>query len=284
MAFFTNLGKSEIPQRERSEAFVRAMNEKAREIGMSESHFSTPSGQGITSHTTVRELISLIREAASRPTVREIWGKKTHTFSVGGENEREIALVSTVQQAALEEEYEILGGKTGMWTCDGYDQHNLIMVARSKRCGRIFAGAVLGADSADGRFSAMHELFRVADGEVNEVLRAVSAIAVELDCDFRVVSEPLYEKNADKLHIPASVAKVLAIVTALDRLCDLDAIVTLEREDLQGGSGAVHFEGDRLTVREILHSMLLPSSNTCAYALASLVGGIILEKANGNDR
>ena len=283
MAFFTNC-KNGIPQNERVDAFLCAMNEKAQGLGMSASHFSTPSGQGITSHTTVRELLKLIEAAASLPTVREIWGKKSATYTVRGENAREIELITTVKQATLESEYEIIGGKTGMWTCDGYGQHNLIMVAKSKESGRIFAGAILGADSADGRFSSMHELFRVADGEAKEVLRAVSAIVTELDGDFKAVGAPLYEKNADKLHIPASIAKVLAIVTALDFIDDSDACVELEAKDLQGGSGAKHFEGDRLTVREILHSMLLPSSNTCAYALASLVGGIILEKAKGNDR
>lgn len=282
MAYFIEKESAKAAPTERTQAFMEAVNRKAAELGMKESFFKTPSGQGIESHTTARELLKLVEAAAGAEVIRSIWGKKTHKFSVCGENAREIELITTVQQAELEEEYELLGGKTGMWTCDGYDQHNLVAVAKSKTSGKIFAGVILGADSADGRFSAMHELFSAADDaaegkEPTKVTRAFSVIAAELDESFKIKGEPLYAKNADVIHIPASTAKVLSIVTALDYITELDGTVELEARDIQGGSGAKHFAGDKLTVREIFHSMLLPSSNTCAYALASLVGGIILE-------
>ena len=278
MAFFVSNGVPEATSPERTAVFIEAMNKKAKELMMNCSVFSTPSGQGITSHTTVSDLLKLLAEAVRHEEILAVWGKKSHKYTVGGDEAREIELITTVKQETLESEYEILGGKTGMWTCDGYDQHNLVMVARSKCSGRIFAGAILGADSADGRFSSMHELFRVADGYADEVLRAVSATVIELDENLVPKGDALYAKNADREHIPASISKVLSIVTALDYVEDLDETVELEAKDIQGGSGAKHFAGDRLTVREILYSMLLPSSNTCAYALSSLVGGIINER------
>ena len=276
MAFFISNGAPSESREARLGAFIEAMNAKAKEIGMDCSVFTTPSGQGITSHTCTRDLLRLLAEASRHEEIKAAWGKKTHVFSVGGAEAREIELVTTVKQASLESEYEIIGGKTGMWTCDGYDQHNLVMVARSKSTGRIFAGAILGADSADGRFSSMHELFRVADGYEKEVLRAVSASVIELDGSLKPIGSAIYEKNEERDHIPASVSKVLSIVTALDYIDSLEDTVELEAKDVQGGSGAKHFGGDRLTVSDIIHSMLLPSSNTCAYALATLVGGIIL--------
>ena len=278
MAFFISCGMPESSREVRVAAFIEAMNKKTKELRMDSSVFTTPSGQGITSHTTASDLLGLLQEAVGHREIMAVWGKKSHKFSVGGKEARDIELITTVKQETLESEYEIIGGKTGMWTCDGYDQHNLVMVARSKSTGRIYAGAILGADSADGRFSSMHELFRVADGCADEVLRAVSAAVIELDSDFAPKGDAIYTKNEDRMHIPASVAKVLSIVTALEYIDSLDETVEIEAKDIQGGSGAKHFEGDRLTVGEIIHSMLLPSSNTCAYALASLVGGIILEK------
>ena len=277
MAFLISEGRPVASQKERTAAFIEAMNKKAAEIGMRDSVFTTPSGQGITSHTSASDLLALLIEAAKSEIIRGIWGKKLHKFSVGGAMAREIELITTVKQEALESEYEIIGGKTGMWTCDGYDQHNLVMIAKGRRSGRIFAGVILGADSPDGRFSAMHELFRVGDGYDSEVKRAVSATVAELGADFKPLGEVIYKKNAEREHIPASTAKVLSIVTALGYLKDSGATVELEAQDIQGGSGAKHFEGDTLTVGEILYSMLLPSSNTCAYALASTVGAIILK-------
>ena len=234
-------------------------------------------------------MLKVLLEACSYPEILKIWGKKTHTYRVGGERARDIELITTVKQAALEQDYRIIGGKTGMWTCDGYDQHNLVMVAEHRVTHKAFAGVILGADSADGRFSAMHELFDIASeraegiASARSVTHAVSAIVCELPKYTTAMYQCapidiLYEQEADREHVPASVNKVVSLITALDYLPTIKDTVELEAKDVKGGSGAVHYEGDLLSVEEMIYSMLLPSSNTCATALASLVGGIILKK------
>lgn len=52
------------------DAFVRAMNEKAAELGMTQSHFVEPTGLSPKNHASARDLVTLVRAAFAHPELR----------------------------------------------------------------------------------------------------------------------------------------------------------------------------------------------------------------------
>ncbi len=84
----------------------------------------------------------------------------------------------------------------------------------------------------------------------------------------------LYAKNADAKCYPASLTKLLTAVVAMDYV-DADTVITVGNEvymiDPQS-SRAYLAVGTRLTVKQLLQAMLLPSGNDAAYCVAVQVG------------
>lgn len=84
----------------------------------------------------------------------------------------------------------------------------------------------------------------------------------------------LYDKGSKQKIAPASTAKMLTALTVLD-YCDEDDEVAVgpEIERIpEDASRAWLRSGDKLTVRQLLHALLLPSGNDAAYALAVFAG------------
>ena len=92
----------------------------------------------------------------------------------------------------------------------------------------------------------------------------------------------LYSKNADAKCYPASLTKLMTAIVAVEN-APSDAVFTIGDEiymiDPQS-SRAYLTVGTRLTLKNLLQAMLLPSGNDAAYALAVQVGRII----EGNDQ
>lgn len=99
----------------------------------------------------------------------------------------------------------------------------------------------------------------------------ISAAAVYV-LDATVGTE-LYAINADDRRAPASLTKVATALVVLE-LADLDEMVTIEPGDLADESESrVGLEaGDKLSVRDLLYGLLIPSGNDAARALARHVG------------
>lgn len=84
----------------------------------------------------------------------------------------------------------------------------------------------------------------------------------------------LYDKESDQKIAPASTAKMLTALTALD-YCDQDDEVVVGEEVHRIASDASRAwldPGARLTVRQLLDALLLPSGNDAAYSLAVFSG------------
>ena len=89
----------------------------------------------------------------------------------------------------------------------------------------------------------------------------------------------LYEKESDVRIAPASTAKMLTALTALG-CCKEDDEVTVGKEVgriAKDASRAWLAPGNKLTVRQLLDAMLLPSGNDAAYALAVYAGRQLLK-------
>lgn len=84
----------------------------------------------------------------------------------------------------------------------------------------------------------------------------------------------LYEKESDKRIAPASTAKMLTALTVLDYCDENDEVLVGEEigRIAEDASRAWLNTGTRLTIRQLLDALLLPSGNDAAYALAAFTG------------
>jgi D-alanyl-D-alanine carboxypeptidase (penicillin-binding protein 5/6) len=95
-------------------------------------------------------------------------------------------------------------------------------------------------------------------------------------------AKPLVAKNEDIAFEPASITKVLAVITAMDCLAPGDPIPFTEEIRLTvrpDSSLADLLAGEVLTFEQAIYAMLVPSGNDAARAVAAAAG----RKASGNE-
>ena len=105
----------------------------------------------------------------------------------------------------------------------------------------------------------------VTANQPEKQLTATSVVLVE-----QTTGRVLYARNAHDRRYPASTTKMLTAILAYQYL-DLDAVVTVGSEIFAVPAGftmAGHFEGQTVTVRTLLHALLIPSGNDSAMTLA----------------
>lgn len=74
---------------------------------------------------------------------------------------------------------------------------------------------------------------------------------------------------------PASLTKLVTAMVVLDNCNDLSEVLEVISDDLVSGSGANLQAGDKITVIDALHNLLIPSSNQAAQVLARYFGGLM---------
>ena len=103
--------------------------------------------------------------------------------------------------------------------------------------------------------------------------QAIQASAgVVMDVDTGVF---LYSKNCDRQLYPASITKIMTALLTLEN-ADLDAVMncsTIVYELDENASNVGLSEGEQMTIRDALYTLMLESANDTANALAEYVGG-----------
>ena len=90
----------------------------------------------------------------------------------------------------------------------------------------------------------------------------------------------VFEKNAYERLPMASTTKILTALIAIES-CDMSETVSIPREAVGIEGSSVYLkEGDELTVKDLVYSLLLQSANDAAAALAYKIGGDIRSFAN----
>lgn len=106
----------------------------------------------------------------------------------------------------------------------------------------------------------------------------VYAEPVEVTADGAVLideltGEVLYDKNKDEQFPPASTTKIMTALLVLEK-SNLDDLVTVCKEcEPVEGSKIYIFEGEQMTVRDLLHALMKVSANDAAIALAKHISG-----------
>jgi D-alanyl-D-alanine carboxypeptidase (penicillin-binding protein 5/6) len=89
----------------------------------------------------------------------------------------------------------------------------------------------------------------------------------------------LYEKNKDAAYPPASTTKIMTILLVLEK-ANLDDEVTISKNaEIADGSKIYIFEGEKISVKDLLYGLTLASANDCAVALAEHISGSVEEFA-----
>lgn len=132
--------------------FVDRMNQKAAELALEKTHYADPSGLLATNISSAYDMARLIAFAAGDERVGSIMRKASHTVFAG----RRTINVNSTNQLIKDDEFEVVGGKTGFISRAGYCVATLL---RLPQTGQQVAVVVLGARSNQGRFWETRHLF-----------------------------------------------------------------------------------------------------------------------------
>ncbi len=113
--------------------------------------------------------------------------------------------------------------------------------------------------------------FSVNFNLVYAVPSVLSESAVLIDANSGTI---LAQKNADKKMYPASLTKIMTAILAIE-MGELTDVITVDDDtpfEIYGSHIALE-EGEILTLKDLLHALMLPSANDAASAIAKHYGG-----------
>jgi D-alanyl-D-alanine endopeptidase (penicillin-binding protein 7) len=148
-----------------SQGFVSRMNEKAAELGLTNTHYADPSGLLSANVSTAYDMARLIAYVVSDHRIAAIMQKPEHTVTIG---RRQITVHST-NQLVMKGDVDVLGGKTGFIRKAGYCLATLLRLPQG---GPQIAVVVLGAKSNAGRFWETRHLFNWLASRAQDVFGA----------------------------------------------------------------------------------------------------------------
>ena len=125
--------------------FVEKMNQKAEQLGMSNTHFANSTGlQNENHYTTVKDLSLLLSYALQNKTFREIFTSSRHSTAATNKHPDGITFTSTLSQNLKNQTLpggEILGGKTGYT-----DEAGLCLASLARIDGKEYILVTAGAN------------------------------------------------------------------------------------------------------------------------------------------
>ncbi|MEK7516054.1 MAG: serine hydrolase [Patescibacteria group bacterium] len=130
------------------EAFVAAMNERARTLGLSATRFVDPTGLNPENVSTARNLALLARSAFADDVVREAASAPEVTVHPAGGSPRKIRSTNALLSGFLNTPpYRIIAGKTGH-----LDESRYNLALELERDGRRAIIVLFGSETAERRF------------------------------------------------------------------------------------------------------------------------------------
>jgi serine-type D-Ala-D-Ala endopeptidase (penicillin-binding protein 7) len=135
-------------------ALVRAMNQKAKELGLNHTRFEDPVGLNSNNRSTARDLIGLLRAAMKNPTITEITQKAKYVAHPVGKPRWTIEYTNT-DVLARSSRIEVITGKTGYTDLALYCLVVAVRMANQRPVAMVFLGAV-------GKMTRFADFSRVA--------------------------------------------------------------------------------------------------------------------------
>lgn len=136
----------------------------------------------------------------------------------------------------------------------------------------IFTPVVLSTEDDDVGFSDEELVQQIQEASTKAIdtpnINSRSAVIMD-----RTTGVVIYEKNLNQVRKMASTTKVMTAIVVIEH-ANLDDIVTVSKK--AGGTGGSTMglkANDKVTVKDLLYGLMLPSGNDAAVALAEHVGG-----------
>ena len=145
--------------------FVVRMNEKASELGLTNTHYADPSGLLSANVSTAYDMARLITYVAGDDRIASIMQKQYHTVTAGRRN----ITVHSTNQLVMKGDVDVLGGKTGFIRSAGYCLATLLRLPQN---GPQVAVVILGAKSNARRFWETRHLFNWLSGRAQDLFGA----------------------------------------------------------------------------------------------------------------
>lgn len=234
-----------------------------------------------------------------------IWQRDTHTIKTKGV-ERNISIARSLDNhygSVIEADYTIIGWKTGS---SGALTNLEIAVTHPSLKGDVLIGVMSRYYQEDtesnNRSLATKYLLDIGlakyqnrNADVStlqtSMLAQHAAHAIVFICPRYPAFMHKWNLLNDNYHMlysysvgtvnTMSMIKLLTALVTIDYVPNLDAYALIKQEDITaatGGTGAIFAAGERVTYRDLLCALLMPSSNQAGYVLARKVGEILLNK------
>lgn len=297
-----------------TDVFVSAMIKKTEKMGLSIT-INGPAGYPDNQISDARSMAKLFLIASGYRELSTIWNTKNDITikskgNVSGTHLLHSTVFSTDSQGhyanQLTDYYTMLGGKTGTWNSPSYNMLGAIIKGPDDILFSAWLRRNAGEDSMNNRWKSMKILMDIAFLKVQnpsadistfedslvasgvnsaQVLRIPNGNPVNYELfdffkeDSRYSEYAIYGYSSTTQLPIASTTKVITAITVLDFISDLEKLVEIQSSDIIPGSTSTNPEftpGEKFTVRELLLSMMLPSSNAAANALARYVGSILI--------
>lgn len=294
--------------------FIQEMNKKAALLGMSGTTFYDPAGNQPATYAsnpsdypelwlsenantiTAMDAFRMLVYASGIQHINDAWQIQSYTLNYkNGSTSKSATINSTVFISdtfqtsinSLLASYDILGGKTGSYNVNPIYTNTLIVVARSKSTGKIYAVADVGTagkTSSDNKFIDVKKALDYVDANGSAPSFSKGGLVI---AELPTITPSLlnratwsldYNYGATTAGYPASITKTMTAILLCDNVLDLNQKVTVHESDRQPPTGTNFVAGDVLTLRDLLQCMLMESSNTSAQVIARVVGGLLLDK------
>lgn len=213
--------------------FVRLMNAKAQELGLSDTHFARPDGIDAPGHySSVRDLFKLGRLAMHKPFVRQTVRIRTTTIPGGRSLRNWNDLLFSYPGT--------IGVKTGHTSAAGWNE-----VAAARRDGKTIYAIILGSPSRDRRNADLAALLDWGFDQYRDVRAVQSGRA------YALATVPFSDRVL-RLVAPADVTETVEVSHALvERIVAPTMVALPVREGQRLGTVKV-YEGDRLVAQSPL--------------------------------
>ena len=128
--------------------FVKAMNSKAKKIGLNKTSFEDPVGLSDNNISTAREVALLAQASLNRPEIREATTKSEYRFTTLDGRDKFVESTDNLLFNPASDSLQVIGGKTGYTEKAGY-----CFVGRLRdKNGRELISVVLNSSGKNERF------------------------------------------------------------------------------------------------------------------------------------
>lgn len=143
------------------EGFVTMMNQKAQELGMTETHFVNPSGLHDPEHTmSAKDTMTLLRYAMDQDKFEKLFTTASYRTEPTNMHPEGVTIRSSMMKLLVDqpEQFRFIGGKTGFT-----EQAGLALASITKVDGREFYLVTMGAPYQEEQRNAVYDHIRIME-------------------------------------------------------------------------------------------------------------------------